>query len=499
MRHGIGALCVAGGMAVTGCGGTSPSPQTAKPKTNACADLGAASFPNTVVKSAAMHVADPAHQLPAFCEVTALISPVAGSHITAVYRLPEDWNGRMVGSGGGGWAGQLGLLPQNSDALVAGDAVAQTDGGHESTNPIDPGWTRNNPVAVTDFSHRAIHETAVVGKQVVAKYYGKPAHHNYFQGCSTGGRMAMMETQRYPDDYEGVVAGAPVYSLLVQSSTLVRDRIFRAPGAEISAELLVKVNAAVVAACDAADGAIDGVVTNPYACGWEPRAMQCKAAASAGDCLSAPQVKALNEAYRTVKTRNGLVGNYGLTRGSEAGWNPFVPTTADVPRHAMNGDLGALVPLMFGSNDFDVAKFDIEKHQAAVHASAFASEYEAASADLSAFMKRGGKLILWHGLDDPGPSAIATQNYYARAVAQNGAENLRFYAAPGVYHCGGGPGADQVDLLTAMEQWVEFGKAPQNLTARNDRAGFERPLCEWPKLPRYTRGDPNAAASFSCQ
>jgi feruloyl esterase len=289
-----------------------------------------------------------------------------------------------------------------------------------------------------------------------------------------------------------------VYSLLVQSSTLLRDRIFRAPGAAMTPQLLQMVNAAVLAACDADDGAADGVVTNPYACKWQPAAMQCKAGVDPASCLSAPQVRALNAAYQTQRTRTGLVGNYGLTRGSEAGWNPFVATTADVPRNAMNGDLGALVPLMFGDPAFDVSKFDIETHQAAVHASPFAGEYEAASTDLSKFLGRGGKLILWHGLDDPGPSALATQDYYERAVKQNGSDGLRYYAAPGVYHCGGGPGADQLDLLTTLEQWVEQGKAPGQLVARNERAGFERPLCQWPKLPKYVAGDPNLAASFAC-
>src|SRR4029079_5213610 len=143
--------------------------------------------------------------------------------------------------------------------------------GHADPNGADPRWTLNNPVAVTDFSHRAIHETAALGKLVVARYYGRMADHNYYQGCSTGGRMGMMETQRYPDDYDGVIAGAPVYSLLVQTSSVIRDQTFKAPGAAISSEQIKRVHDAVLSACDAKDGLKDGVVTDPRRCDWEPK------------------------------------------------------------------------------------------------------------------------------------------------------------------------------------------------------------------------------------
>src|SRR5262245_18850608 len=250
-----------------------------------CADLTRPGlFPNTVVVQKAAEVAaDAKTGLPAYCEVTALIAPVPGSKITAVYRLPENWNGRMLGLGGGGWAGILNLLQPAaisgpfraaSPGLTRGYATAQTDGGHSSPISTDASWTRNNPAAVTDFSHRAIHEMTVLGKQVVAGYYGRPATKNYYQGCSTGGRMGMMETQRYPDDYDGVVAGAPVYSLLVQTSSVIRDQIFKAPGAAISIEQTRLVHDAVLSACDAKDGLKDGlkdgVVTDPRRCDWEP-------------------------------------------------------------------------------------------------------------------------------------------------------------------------------------------------------------------------------------
>lgn len=471
-----------------------------------CADLAKPGrFPNTVVQAAKTVPADPGTGLPEYCEVTALITPVPGSKITALYRLPRNWNGRMLGLGGGGWAGNLYLSSPPSGpgraadlGLPRGYATAQTDGGHSSTDALDVSWIPNNAVAVTDFSYRAIHEMTALGKQVVAGYYGRPPAKSYYQGCSTGGRMGMMETQRFPEDYDGVVAGAPVYSLLVQSSNVVRDQIFKAPGASIPLEQMKVVNDAVLAACDAADGLKDGIVTDPRRCDWEPKSLQCKNGVSDGRCLTPAQVEALNEAYRTVRTRSGVVGNYGLTRGSEAGWNPLVPTIPG-PRHVLNGDLGNLIPLMFGESGFDPAKFDIETRQAAIHRTPFAAEYEASSTDLSRFFGRGGKLLLWHGFDDPGPSPFATIDYYERAVKANGGASLRLFVLPGVQHCMSGPGADTFDPLTAMEQWVEKGTVPETMVAKNRMASFERPVCAWPKLPYYRSGAPASAGSFVCR
>lgn len=221
-------------------------------------------FPNTIVQTAKDVPADGKIGMPSFCEVTATITPIPGSKITAVYRLPQMWNGRMLGLGGGGWTGVTDLrMPmygpvRTADAgLPRGYATAQTDGGHSihltpDGFPVttDASWTCDNPVAVTDFAHRAVHQMTVVGKEVIAAFCGRGPTKSYFQGCSTGGRMGMMETQRYPEDYDGVIAGAPVYSLLVQSSSAVRDQIFRAPGAAIPPELMKLVHEAVLSACD---------------------------------------------------------------------------------------------------------------------------------------------------------------------------------------------------------------------------------------------------------
>jgi feruloyl esterase len=351
-------LVAAGGLSAAG----SPAEQR-------CAALMApGKFDLARVEKAVWVAANPDTGLGAYCEVTSWTSSGQGSRIGAVYRLPDSWNGRMLGIGGGGWAGNT-TLQAATVGLKRGYATAQTDAGHASPSGADIAWARGNPVAMTDFAHRGIHEMTVLGKQVVGRFYGSAPRHSFFQGCSTGGRQGLMEAQRYPADYDGIIAGAPVYSLLVQTSNVVRDQIFKAPGAGIPVPLLTRVNQAVLAACDAQDGLADGVVTDPRKCGWDPAAMQCRAGESADSCLTSPQVTALRKAYTTIRDAGGVVGNHALTRGGEAGWNPFVPTVPEGTRNAMNGDLGELVPYIFPKGGFDPARFDPVKDQAAVHRS----------------------------------------------------------------------------------------------------------------------------------
>ncbi len=451
----------------------------------------------TEIRSARAVAANAASEAPAHCEVTAVLKPVAGSQIVAVYRLPERWNGRMLGLGGGGWAGNL-LLTTALPGLKRGYATAQTDGGHPDPSGLEASWT-SNPIAVTDFSHRAVHEMTVFGKTLVGRHYARSATRNYFQGCSTGGRMGLMEAQRYPGDYDGIIAGAPVYTLLTQTSPVVRRQIFSAPGAGLTAPLLEKVNAASTAACDALDGVKDGVVSDPRRCDFDPAVLRCKTGASA-DCLNEAQVNAVRKAYQTTRGPDGLVGNYGMTRGSEAGWARFVATEPNAALTPMNGGLGPLIPLIFPNQKYDAATFDPRQQQAAVHRTPFAAEYEATSTELKPFIQQGGKLLLWHGFDDPGPSAFATIDYYDKAVKANGGDSLQLFIAPGVYHCAGGPGPDDFDLLTALENWVEKGQKPTRVTARNRRTNETRPLCAWPGLPRFDgQGSSADEHNFSCR
>jgi len=458
--------------------------------------------------SSAKEVAErAAEHLPAFCELTAVISPVRGSRIGVVYRLPEGWNGKMLGLGGGGWAGDT-KIRTAAEGLARGYATAQTDAGHASTTVWDTSWARN-PESRKDFSYRAVHLMTLVGKEVIASHYGRRETRAYFQGCSTGGRQALMEVQRFPQDYDGVTAGAPVYGLLTQSSGLLRNRTFTAPGAALSPAQLERLNAAALAACDAADGVKDGIVTDPRRCGFDPGVLECRAATASADCLTKAQVAAVRRVYGGVRTSDGQIAAYPLARGSEAGWSRFLSVSAAQRRPGASdsgGGMSGLREALFGDAGFDLLRFDPDRDLKRMRTSAFARMYEARDADLSAFVARGGKLILWHGFYDPGPSPLGTIGYYERVLRTSGAktrtvaDSVRLFILPGVYHCRGGPGADRFDALSAIEEWVGHDRPPAHLVATRNDGKLSRPLCAYPQLPHYRgSGDPNEAASFECR
>ena len=478
----------------------------AAPGEAACTKLATASFPNTTIGSAKEIPADATAKTAAFCEVTAVVAPVQGSHIGVVYRLPDNWNGKLLGLGGGGWAGNV-RLETAVPGLAKGYATAQTDAGHESTTTGDTRWAASAP-AIDDFAYHGIHVMTTTGKAVVAKYYGAAQKHAYFQGCSTGGRQALMEVQRYPDDYNGVIAGAPVYTLTTQTMALLRRVAFAKPGAQLTAGQLKHLSEVVLNACDAQDGLKDGIVTDPRMCRFDPATIQCKTGEAADSCLSPAQVTAVRTIYSGVRAPSGEYAAYPLARGSEASWGQYIANAvvATSSPTASGAGLDGLRQALFGNADFDLTTFSADKDFKTVRTSAFAQKYEAKDPNIAPFISKGGKLILWHGFDDAGPSPLATVDYYenVRKVTADKAGPLdasfRFFLDPGVYHCRGGPGADQFDSIAALEGWVEQGKAPDTMLASRADGKLSRPLCQYPKLPVYTGGGaPNSAASFECK
>ncbi|MBN8819250.1 MAG: tannase/feruloyl esterase family alpha/beta hydrolase [Sphingomonas sp.] len=463
-----------------------------------CALAGDVSALGATEASAHWVAADAAAKLPAYCEVRAILSPVPESRIGVVYRLPAGWNGKLLGLGGGGWAGNV-TLAAAAEGLKAGYATAQTDGGHPSTGPWDTDWTKA-PEAVTDFAWRAINRMTVAGKALIKGYYGRPQSRAYFQGCSTGGRMALMEAQRFPEDYDGIIAGAPVYSLQVQTSAILRNNGFSSGG--FSEAQLGLVNASVLKACDATDGALDGVIAQPRACKWDPTVLQCKPGQSGASCLSAGQMRALRTMYAGVRAPDGSWAQFPLSKGGELGWGRFINIAGTGNTNANGGGMPGLSHLLFGARSVDFNRLDPKTDVPEARASAFAKAYEATKADLSGFFARGGKLILWHGESDPGPSPVGSLDY-AKAVSRtNGptaAKSLRTYMLPGVEHCRGGPGADLVDWLGTLDRWVNEGQAPATLKATRADGTRSRPVCVWPQIARHDgKGDPAEAASWHC-
>ena len=489
--------------------GAPPAPPRVVVADPACAALAAPGLIKDMTVSRAEGV-----QLGAgsYCEVTATLSPVPGSKIGVVYRMPKDWNGRVVGYGGGGWAGNVGIQTVQAD-LARGYATMQTDGGHANPNAFDAKWTapdgKPDKVALEDFSWRAVHQMTVDGKQVAARYYGKPEDKALFIGCSTGGRMALMEAQRFPADYDGIVAGAPVYSLRVQLAEIYRDWVFAQTGAALLPAHLTLVHDAVLAACDAQDGVKDGIVSDPAACRFDPVVLKCKPGQSGAQCLTEPQVAAMRRLYAEAKGADGVVYAYPYSRGSEPAWATFQNIGADPVKAAQDRDL-ALRAIMFGDPDFKFSAFDIQRDGPKARAGAFAKYYEADNPDLKPFLSKGGKLILWHGLDDQGPSPMGTVAYNARMKAATGglaASNTRMFLLPGTLHCAGGPGPSVVDFLGAIDGWVKTGAAPEKVIASRAPAfpgqppvsAMVRPVCAYPAKARYDgKGDANVAASFSC-
>jgi feruloyl esterase len=454
---------------------------------NCAALAGSKAIARTQVTRAAIVPA--ANNLPAYCEVHGVIRPEKGSEIGVVYRLPGNWNNKILALGGGGWMGNVALQAAR-EGLGRGYATLQTDAGHTTGTGFDASaWAINpdgtaNKVKLEDFSHRAIHEMTVRGKDLVKRYYGAAPTRAYYQGCSTGGRMGLMEVQRYPRDFDGVIAGAPVYTLQTQTSAQLRTLAFAAPGARLTNAHLTLINKAVLAACDAKDGAADGVLRDPRTCDFDPAVLACKAGQTPDSCLAPPQVAAMRKVYAGEKTAGGEVAAYPLEKGSETGWARFVPATEFGDPGTNSGGMHALRGPLLGDANFNMDGFTAQT-VAKVRSSWLAKTYEAKDPDISKFVRQGGKLILWHGFNDPGPSARGTIEYYEAALkATRGADQaVRLFLAPGVAHCGGGTGPDQINWLQALENWAEKDQVPEQLPATKVNSTLAWNVCAYPKLP----------------
>lgn len=453
-----------------------------------CAALGAAGrFEDTTVQSAT--VVKAADGLPAYCEVTATINPVEGSEIGVVYRLPDRWNGDVLGLGGGGWMGNV-TLDAAMDGLRRGYATMQTDGGHANGTGFDASaWAIREDgsydrVKIEDFSYRAIHLMTAMGKEVAGAFYGNAHDDALYLGCSTGGRQGLMEVQRYPEDYDGVIAGAPVYNFLTQTTQTLRSVAFNQDGARLQPEHLTLIQTASLAACDAADGAEDGVLRDPRACDWDPRELICEPGESPVSCLSEAQAAAVRSVYEGERGAHGDIASYPISRGGEESWQFFVPASQEGEWGANSGGLYTFRGAVLGDPEFDITQFSAGD-VATVRGSWMAEMYEANDPAIDAFVDNGGKLILWHGFNDPGPSAVATIDYYEAVQDSLGdaSDSVRLFLAPGVDHCRGGAGPDQIDWLSAMETWLDEDDAPEEILATKADSDLSWNVCAYPELP----------------
>jgi feruloyl esterase len=441
--------------------------------------------------------------LPAHCRVTAVLAPSSDSHIEMELRMPaEGWNGKFLAVGNGGWAGNI-ETGAVSAGLARGYAAASNDTGHKSS--ISPGgsFVVGHPEKVIDFGYRSMHEMAVQSKAIIKAFYNRAPSLSYFQGCSTGGRQGLMEAQRYPEDFDAIIAGAPVYNQihLNESQVSLQVEMLKNPARLVPAAKVTLFNNAVLAMCDEKDGVKDGIISDPRTCKFDPAALLCKSG-DAADCFTSAQVDSARKAYAPVTTRSGELVYPGHSPGFEFGWR--IPTTAA----AMN-PLFADMPRYLGRQDanFDLMSFDLDTDLALALKNGAA--IESSDPNLAKFKARGGKLLLYHGWADPGPAPENTISYYNAVTKAMGGEKqddwMRLFLMPGMGHCSGGVGPDQADFLGAMEAWKENGAAPSQIVATRNGGGrsgltpMTRPLCPFPQLAKYSgSGIADDAKNFVC-
>jgi Tannase and feruloyl esterase len=467
--------------------------------------------------------AAPYQELPAFCRVAGVIKPTNDSEIKFEVWLPsENWNGKFQGIGNGGFAGSISYTGL-AGALARGYAAASTDTGHSGN---DASWALGHPEKLVDYGHRAIHEMTEKGKLVVKAFYGEGPKRSYFASCSNGGRQALMEAQRYPNDYDGIIAGAPAnaFSQILTGFAWNMQVTLSDPASYISAKKLKAIEAAVLASCDARDGVADGVLDDPTKCGFDPAVMLCKGAET-DECLTEKQIAALRKIYAGPRNAKGGLIIPGFTPGGETGlggWAPWITGATPTTAAQFFFSTQTFKNMVYNDPKWDYKTFDLERDGKLANEK-LAPVLNATDPNLKAFSARGGKLILYHGWNDAALPPVNTINYYQGVVAKLGQRQtdsfVRLFMAPGVQHCAGGPGPDSFgqmvtrtqsdpehDLTLALERWVEQGVAPEQVIATKRQGANPqapalrtRPLCPYPKVARYKgTGSTDEAANFKC-
>jgi feruloyl esterase len=486
---------------------TPPKPLVANAKTvRSCESLASVALPNTTIESAAVDPSDPG-----VCRVTAITThPPAGDKIRIWVAIPtSNWNGRFMGTGGGGFLGGSPLGVNQPVAL--GFAAGATDTGHEGGSgsfALDANG-RLDWQAIRNNAHVGIHEMTVTGKALAQAMYGVAPRYSYFNGCSTGGRQGLMEAQRYPQDYSGILSAAPAINWnRFHVQHLWGPVVMNATNNPVASCKLAAATTAAIAACDTIDGVKDGVVEDPKRCTYDPKPL---VGTSAGDCgsFSEADVNVIRKLWEGPRKEEGSFLWYGLARGADlsALWTsrgtPLRPQpfgiTMDWFRYFLTQDP------KFDGNTVTPAAYERLWDQSVEQ---YGTVIGTDNADLTAFRDRGGKAIVWHGWADQLITAEGTIDYYARVQQQMGgakrtSDFIRLFMAPGVAHCAGGAGPQPTGQLEALLAWVEDGKAPETLLAtRRDQNGAvtrSRPLCAYPLVAKYKgSGSTNEAANFVC-
>ncbi len=438
---------------------------------------------------------------PGFCRVAATLRPTSDSDIKVEVWMPlAGWNGKFQAVGNGGWSGGI-SYPALARALARGYASASTDTGHQGDRAS---FALGHPERLIDFGGRAVHLTAVHAKTVIAAYYGAGPKFSYWNGCSSGGKQGLKEAQRYAGDFDGIIAGAPANNWIRQKAAVVAVNRAARQDSEgvIPAAKYPAIHRAVLGACDEIDGVKDGILEDPRRCSFDPQVLACKGA-DAATCLTPKQVESARAIYGSVRNpRTGEEVFPGLPKGTELGWD----VQAGPEPRTVAYDLFAYV--VFKDPNWNHLTLDLDRDVAlAEKIDAEGPQSAAVDPNLRPFFDRGGKLLMYHGWADPNIVATNSINYYERVAAVLGGKSairgsFRLFMVPGMGHCSGGDGPNVFDMMTALEAWVEHGRAPDRIVASRVTDGKvvrTRPLCPYPEVAVYTgSGSTDAAESFVC-
>jgi predicted esterase len=499
-------------MLASGCkGGDSSEPVSASTPQSSCASLSGRSIATTegtATIASTQFVAAVGNE-PEHCRVFGNMAPELHFEI----KLPTNWNQRLLFIGGGGFDGAIPQPPGYQ--LQQNYVIVASNGGHNA-NGTDELWAYD-AAKLNDYAYSSTHRTLLAARGVIQQRYGQQAVRSYFEGCSNGGREALIQAQRYPEDFDGIVARAPAWNFtwLMVAGNQGMKRFFQSAATQLSAAKLTTLSNAVLAACDLHDNRADGIVSNVAACTFDPATLRC----TGGDndsCLTDAQIATVNSIYspHTLNINGTAVPYYiGWPAGGESasgGWDFW---RADLDNGLPDFSTRFIRYFLLQNPTYNAMNFTpelnlttIQDREALIDAKIDSNSND----NYTQFRNSGGKLILWHGTNDPAISYTSTALYYGQIVnahGQMGADQFaEFFPAPGVLHCFGGEGSDFVDLLTPLRTWVEAGTAPsqQNLVALKLRTQptlsltNPRPLCKYPRYPRYIGGDANLASSYMC-
>ncbi len=456
-----------------------------------CESLASLSLPGATITKVESVSENPAH-----CRVAATLKPSSDSDIRIEVWMPASgWNGKYQAVGNSGWSGAIATRAME-EALKDGYATSSTDTGHQGGSA---NFALGHPEKLIDYAYRSEHEMTVQAKAIIAAFYGKESKYSYWNGCSAGGKQALKEAQRFPDDFDGIIAGAPgnnwtgraIYSMWV-AQALHKDE-----ASYIPPEKYPLIHSAVLEACDALDGVRDGLIEDPTRCHFDPKVLECKS----GDgpaCLTTPQVEAARKIYSGAidpGTKRQIFP--GLEPGSELRWDVL-----GSPRpFSIGNDFFKYVVFKDPSWDYKTLDFD---RDSALAEKTDGGLIDAKDPNLKPFFSHGGKLIQYHGWSDWQISPLNSVHYYESVVETLGGaskvqDSYRLFMVPGMGHCGSGEGPNRFEKVTALEQWVEQGKAPAQIVASSPDGKRTRPLCPYPQVAKYKgSGSTDDAANFTC-